>query len=148
MKTARFYGGVGWLMACAGGALFSPSSSPSAIAGDWTITPRISGQELFTDNVLLTPTNRQSDFVTTLSPGLSVSGDSPRLQVKFDYSPVVSIYAITPNQNFFGQSLYGNGTATVVPDAFFIDARAYATLQPSTPGLATGVFSPAFTPPL
>ncbi len=111
----------------------------SAIAGDLTFTPRIVGQELFTDNVLLTPTNRRSDFVTTLSPVLSISDDSPRLQAKLDYSPTLSLYALTPGQNFIGQNLYANGTATVVPELFFLDARGLLSVQPSVPGLGTGL---------
>src|SRR5947207_9235256 len=88
----------------------------SAVAGDWTITPRISGQELFTDNVLQTPTNRRSDFVTSLSPGIGINGESARLTAKLDYSPVVQLYALTPGQNFLGHNLYANGTATIIPD--------------------------------
>src|SRR5260221_5113959 len=117
----------------------------SAIAGDLTFTPRIAGQELFTDNVLLTPTNRRSDFVTTLSPGLSISDDSPRLQAKLDYSPTLSLYALTPGQNFIGQNLYANGTLTVVPEFFFLDARGLLSMVPSVAGLGTGL-SAGLTP--
>src|SRR4051794_1711662 len=82
-----------------------------AMAGDWTINPRISGQEIFTDNVLYTPINRRSDFITTVSPGIGITGESPRLQAKLDYSPTLQFYALTPSQNFIGHNLYANGTA-------------------------------------
>ena len=127
-----------WITAWLIGACVTWFISP-AIAGDWTFTPRIVGQELYTDNVLLTPTNRRSDFVTTISPGLSISDDSPRLQAKFDYSPTLQYYALTPNLNFIGQNLYANGTATVVPELFFLDARGLLSVQPSVPGLGTGL---------
>src|SRR5437868_3147689 len=49
-------------------AVLGLSISPmvAALAGDWTITPRVSGQEILTDNVLGTPINRRSDFITNL----------------------------------------------------------------------------------
>src|SRR6266480_4741946 len=84
-------------------------------AGDWTIIPRIGGQEVFTDNVLLTPTNRRADFITVVSPGISISGESSRLQATLDYSPSLAIFALTPGQDFIGHNLYGNATATIVP---------------------------------
>jgi hypothetical protein len=115
--------------------------SCAAAAGDWTITPRIAGQETFTDNLLLTPTNRRSDFITGISPGISITGESPRLQAKFDYSPTVELFALTPSQNFIGHNLYANGNATIVRDLFFLDARGYMALLPTNPGLSTGLIS-------
>lgn len=118
----------------------------SASAGDWTFTPRIVGQELYTDNVLLTPTNRRSDLVTTLAPGLNITGQSERLSGTFDYSPSVQIYALTHQLNFVGQNLYANGTATIVPDLFFIDGRGFLSVQPSIPGLGTGILPGTVAP--
>ena len=110
-----------------------------AEAGDWTITPRISGQEIFTDNVFYTPTNRRSDFITNVSPGIDIAGESTRIQAKLDYSPTLQFYARNPSENFIGHNLYANGTATVIPDLFFFDARGYASLQPNSPALGTGI---------
>src|SRR5207248_8539332 len=101
--------------------------------------PRVSGQEIFTDNVLYTPTNRRGDFITSVSPGIDIIGESPRLQTKLDYAPTLQLYALTPDQNFIGHNLYANGTAVVVPDLLFFDARGYAALQPTFPGFSTGV---------
>jgi uncharacterized protein (PEP-CTERM system associated) len=111
----------------------------AARAGDWTISPRLAGQEILTDNALFTPTNRRSDLITTLSPGIAVAGESARLQAKLDYSPLLAFYAFTPGQDFIGHNLYANGTAIIVPDVFFFDARGYASLQPNVPGLSTGL---------
>jgi uncharacterized protein (PEP-CTERM system associated) len=113
----------------------------AAVAGDWTVTPGISSQENYTDNVLLTPTNRQSDFFTTISPSLSITGQSARLQGTFNYSPTAYLYALTPALDTVGQNLYANGTATLVPHLFFLDANAYASLLPTIPGLTTGGFT-------
>lgn len=118
--------------------------TPFAVtAGEWTITPQIGTQENFTDNVLLTPTNRRSDFYTTISPSLSITGQSARLSGTFNYSPTAYLYARTPGLDAVGQNLYANGTATLVPHLFFLDANAYASLLPATPGLAAGGFTAA-----
>jgi uncharacterized protein (PEP-CTERM system associated) len=113
----------------------------AALADGLTFTPVMAGQELATDNVLLTPTNRRSDFVTTLSPGFSITEDGKRLQGTLNYSPSFYYYALTPGQNTIGHNLYGSGTATVVPDLAFVDLRAFAALQPSSPGLTNTPFA-------
>src|SRR5436190_7248251 len=111
----------------------------AAAAGDWTILPRIAGQETVTDNLFFTPTNRRADFITGISPGISISGESTRLRATLDYSPTVQLFALTPNQDFLGHNLYANSTATLVPDLFFLDARGYMALQPTNPALTVGV---------
>lgn len=119
----------------------------AAVAGDWTLTPGISTQENYTDNVLLTPTNPHSDFFTTISPSLSITGQSARLRGTFYYSPTAYLYARTSALDAVGQNLYANGTATLVPHHFFLDANAYASLLPTIPGLANGGFAAAPTAP-
>jgi len=116
-------------------------TAPPARAGDWLITPRLEDQEIFTDNVFATPTDRRSDLITALSPGLSIEGASPRLTGKLDYSPTLYRYALTPSQDAVGHNLYARGTATLVPDLLFFDANAYASQQPTTPGLTTSLSS-------
>ena len=132
-----------WLsMSCLAGLPFA------AMAGDWTITPFIAGQESFTDNVLLTPTNRRSDFVTGLFPGISIDGESARFHAILNYSPTVELFALTPSQNFVGHNLYANGNAILVPDLLFLDARGYMSLLPTNSALTTagGFAIPAAVP--
>ncbi|MBV9183066.1 MAG: outer membrane beta-barrel protein [Acidobacteria bacterium] len=131
-----------WTGCCLAGFPFA------GVAGDWTIAPFIAGQESFTDNVLLTPTNRRSDFVTGLFPGVSINGESARFRATLNYSPIVELFALTPNQNFVGQNLYANGNAILVPDLFFLDARGYMSLLPTNPGLTTagGFAAPVAAP--
>jgi uncharacterized protein (PEP-CTERM system associated) len=106
--------------------------------GNWIFTPQLGAQETYTDNVLLTPTNRRSDLISILAPSLSINGASARLQGSLTYSPTAYLYAATPRLNTVGQNLYANGTATLVPNNVFVDAHAYASLQPTFPGLANG----------
>ena len=111
------------------------------MARNWTITPQIGDQESYTDNLFLTPTNRRSDLITTLSPSLSITGASARLQGSLNYSPTAYLYALTPSLNAVGNNLYANGTATLVPNHLFIDAHAFNSLLPTYPGLATCVLA-------
>jgi uncharacterized protein (PEP-CTERM system associated) len=104
---------------------------------DWTINAGLSDQEEVTNNVLFAPTDRRSDLITTLTPSLNISGASNRLSGTFNYSPSLYLYALMPEQDQVGQNLYANGTATVVRDTLFLDARGYMSLVPSAPGLAT-----------
>src|SRR5437899_3235422 len=122
-------------------SFFAGMSIETAAAGDWTITPFISGQETFTDNVLLTPTKRQSDFVTGLSPGISINGESARFSANLNYSPTVALFALTPNQNFVGHNLYANGNAILARDLLFLDARGYLAVLPTNAGLTTSGFA-------
>src|SRR5437868_8151381 len=131
----------GAVLACLSISYLAGMSIGTAAAGDWTITPFISGQETFTDNVLLTPTKRQSDFVTGLSPGISITGESARFSANLNYSPTVQLFALTPNQNFIGHNLYANGNAILVKDLLFLDARGYLAVLPTNTGLTTSCFA-------
>src|SRR5438270_13873055 len=101
---------LAWLLiACVAGL-----PGRTALAGDWTITPFMAGQETFTDNVLLTPTNRHSDLVTGLSPGVAISGETARFNAILNYSPTIQLFALTPNQIFVDHNLYDNVCAILV----------------------------------
>ncbi|HZU89302.1 MAG TPA: hypothetical protein VE993_08600, partial [Stellaceae bacterium] len=114
------------------------AAADPARLGNWIITPQLGAQETYTDNVLLTPTNRRSDLISLIAPSLSINGAGARLQGSFTYSPTAYLYALTPRLDAVGQNLYAAGTATLVPNNVFVDAHAYASLQPTFPGLATG----------
>ena len=92
--------------------------------GGWVFQPRVGLAELFTDNVFQTSTDRRYDFVTLLSPGITILGNTPRAQVTFDYQPLLSVYARTPSQTGVSQQLLATGLFTVVPEEIFVDARA------------------------
>jgi hypothetical protein len=94
--------------------------------GGWTIVPRLDFQEMFTDNALQVNSPRQWDLATYLSPGIHVAGNTPRLQLTFDYAPALSIYARTTSLNALTQQMNGIGLVTVVPDLAYIDLRALA----------------------
>jgi uncharacterized protein (PEP-CTERM system associated) len=100
----------------------------------WTFVPRIAAYEEFNDNIFQTQNDRRYDFITLLSPGISVSGDTPRINLNVNYNPIFRVYARTPHQDDVGQQLLGAADAIVVPDTFFVKARAFADEVPTNGG--------------
>ncbi|HVC62141.1 MAG TPA: hypothetical protein VND19_17475 [Acetobacteraceae bacterium] len=109
-----------------------------AAGGGWTILPRIEINEAFNDNVLQVNAPRRWDLETLVTPGVSVIGDLPRLQVRLDYAPTVEMFARDGPQNSLIQQLNGTGLVTVVPDLAFIDLRAFAGAEAAN-GLIGGI---------
>ncbi|WP_216856509.1 hypothetical protein, partial [Acidisphaera sp. S103] len=97
--------------------------------GGWTIVPSLNVDEMFTDNVLQQNSPRRWDLVTLVTPGISIAGDLPRLQLKLDYNPTLSLAARTDSQDAISQSLNGTALVTLVPDLAFVDVRALASVQ-------------------
>ena len=56
-------------------------------AADWTVVPSIGASEMYSDNIFLSPAPYQlSDFVTTITPGIAVTGTGERLKASLNYS--------------------------------------------------------------
>ena len=55
----------------------SQSSGPKR---SFSVVPRLSITETFTDNVSLASTGRQAELITSISPGILISGNSGRGQ--------------------------------------------------------------------
>lgn len=108
--------------------------------GGWTFTPGLGLQEVFTDNVLQTPTDRRWDLITVLGPTFSLSGDVPNAQVRFSWSPQVRLFARDPHETGFNQQLLGTGLFTIIPEGFYVDLRALSGVGPTGGGFgALGV---------
>jgi uncharacterized protein (PEP-CTERM system associated) len=107
----------------------------SPTGGGWTFVPRIDLQEMLTDNVLQQNKPRRYDFVTYISPGLSVAGDLPRLQITFDYAPTLAMYGRTGPLNALTQQMNGLAKVIVVPEFAFVDVRALAGVHNQFGGL-------------
>lgn len=101
-------------------ALDQPSVPPA-----WLLTPSIEVGETFTDNVNLAPRgSRVWDFITTVSPGLALAGQTAKLQVGLIYDPQEVLYARSTPSNALQQRLLGTGTAEVLHDLLFFDTSA------------------------
>jgi len=103
-------------------------------SGGWIILPRLDATLLYTDNALQVSNPRQWDVASILAPGIGITADTNRLQLRFDYSPVMSTYARTTSQNSLSHYLNGTGLLTIVPEEVFVDLRAVAGVQPIAGG--------------
>lgn len=100
-----------------------------ALAADLTVVPRLSVEETYTDNVrLLGRATEQSDFVTSLSPGINIQSRGPRLTLSLDYNLNYLIFAKS-DRDEVRHNLVGSGIFEVVEDLLTIDAQASISEQ-------------------
>jgi uncharacterized protein (PEP-CTERM system associated) len=117
----------------------APAATPSGGQGrEWTVVPGATATEEFTDNVRSTPTDRQSDIISELTPSLYVNGDTPRLKATLNYTPDFIEHVTATDQNQINQNLTGNGTLTAVPNLLFFDANAAMQNASRAGGLGFG----------
>ncbi|MFN3593806.1 MAG: TIGR03016 family PEP-CTERM system-associated outer membrane protein, partial [Thiobacillaceae bacterium] len=95
----------------------------AAGARDWQWTPRLSLAERYSDNVYLRPKGLEhSDWITELSPGLSVRREGRRLKVDADYSLTGYLYAEDTDRSRIRHNLRGQAQAELLEDWFYLDA--------------------------
>ena len=100
------------------------------------IRPIASGSEIFTDNVNYVHSPRKFAAITELSPGVSISADTPRLQAVASGSLTGALYLPGSNANLnqvYG-NLYANGHGTISPDLLFVDFQSVVTQGTTLPG--------------
>ncbi len=111
------------------------ASGPAPLLGpNFIIQPSIGVDVGATDNALEASSPRRADVFTLISPAISLTGDTARLQVNANYSPVVSVFAQTSSRTHVDQYLSGDALATVVPNLFFVDLRSAITQSSITGG--------------
>lgn len=103
-------------------------SSP-AVAGEWTITPRIDVEQSFTDNARSVAEGLEADMITTTTAGVDVSGSGARLQLNFNYNISRDTFWDNSDLNGLRQSLLGTSKVETIEDFMFIDTRASITQQ-------------------
>ena len=95
--------------------LLAAAVPDSAFAEDWRITPSIEFGESFTDNVNLTPTNRQSDWVQSIAPRLNFTATGPRINANIT-GGVDYLYFDRINEDDLRPYVLGTATIEAVPD--------------------------------
>ncbi len=102
----------------------------AAAARDWEWTPRLSLAERYSDNVYLRPKGlEQSDWITEVSPGLSVRRAGRKLKVDADYSLTGYLYADDTDRSRVRHNLNGQAQAELLEDWFYLDASARASQE-------------------
>lgn len=95
-----------------------------ANAVEWEFTPTLQLKETFTDNVRLSDTNEESEFITQVNPGISIVGLGPHLRFNTRYVMQNLFYAKESDRNATNHELNANGNAELLPDHLFVDAQA------------------------
>ena len=116
------------------GANAAPAGPTTAPA--WIVTPGLSLQEQWTDNTFQTPSNRQSSLITQVSPSVSVTGSTARLQADLYYAPSAELYVPQSSQNQIGQNLGTDALLTLSPEQLYIKTTGYASVQSAFAGAA------------
>lgn len=119
-----------------------PAETEAAPKRVWTITPRITLAETLTDNVLLRDSNKRSDQITEISPGIRISGESARLKAYFDYSLRELLYAHDSSRKNNQNALNTFGTLQAVEHLLYVDFSGVIAQQQIS---ALGVQSPSYT---
>lgn len=100
-----------------------------AWAADWAVEPSLKLRELYTDNVDLAPREAaRSDWVTELSPGISVTGTGRHVDVRANYL-MQNFYYKNKDERRTDHLLEALGKAELVDDVFFIDGKASVSRQ-------------------
>lgn len=102
----------------------------AAQAGEWRMNTHLDVAEVYTDNVLLAPSgSKEDDFITQLSPGISLNGQSGRANVDLNYRMQNLIYANDESRNNTYHQLLARGDVELVNDLLFVDAKSSITQQ-------------------
>lgn len=116
------------------GAVPLQAYDPTAPA--FLVRPTVALSETFTDNVDYVHSPRRFATITTLSPGVWVSADTPRLQAVAAGSASGALYVPNSSLNLnqvYG-NLYANGLGTIYPDLLFVDFQSLVTQSTTLPG--------------
>lgn len=101
-----------------------------AAAAEWTVAPRVGVRETYSSNIALTSDAfARSDWVTEVSPGISLRGDGLRFKVNADYT---FHYLDYRRDTHASQSLHdANASAwgEFVQDLLYVEARANVSQQ-------------------
>jgi uncharacterized protein (PEP-CTERM system associated) len=97
-----------------------------AHAADWIIRPSLSVSEAFTDNSGLNSDNeeRNSDFTTQVSPGLTINGTSGRSSLNLAYAFNRTFYHRDTQGDENNNSLAAVGQIELWKRIFFVDGQA------------------------
>lgn len=95
-------------------------------SGDWRVTPTISFQETFSDNVDQDPDgDEESAFISTVSPGISFFANAARINWGFTGNVALRHQNGGDDEGFDADvELNSRGTVEVLDDFFFVDGNA------------------------
>lgn len=101
-----------------------------AYAFNWSIRPSITMQEVYSDNIELSePGTEKSAFVTEVSPGVSIRGQSARSRMNLNYR-MQNLYNANGDQDLTtNNQLQYNSRNTLVSNRLFLDTNSTISQQ-------------------
>ena len=128
-----------WLaLGLGAGALLA--SATAAAETEWTFTPRITLGHEWTDNADFAARGaEESDHITVLRPGFTLTGEGARAQLNLNYSWDNRFYWDDSERDRSTHNLSGSGNAELVRESIFVDGsirrsvRAESAFDPVTP---------------
>lgn len=99
---------------------------------EFKITPTAGVTETYTDNVNQTVDSQaQHEFITELTPGITITDNGPNLKLNFVYAAEYFEYSNkdVPNINTFQNALQATANAAIIKEFFYIDSSASISQQ-------------------
>jgi len=94
-------------------------------AASWQLEPHVTASELYTDNVNAnTDQEKQSDLITELNPGFSLSRQGARVGVFLDYDYRARFYMGDSDRNNANHAYSARGDAELVKQRLFVTATS------------------------
>ena len=84
------------------------------------IAPSISIREEHNDNIFLTPSHKEGDFITTIYPSINLNYEKDFLKLSLDYGLDVYIHLHNSNQNEVAQRINFDSNLSPYKNIFFI----------------------------
>jgi hypothetical protein len=95
-----------------------------------TVTPSVSMQEIYSDNINLAPSGQEkSAFVTDVSPGVSISGQSARSTLNLNYRMQNLYNAQGSNDLKTSNQLQYNSHTTFIQNRLFLNSQSSISQQ-------------------
>lgn len=105
----------------------------------WTVVPRLSLTETLSDNINLSSTNKESGFISQLTPGVRIDAQTARLKMYLDYALSGLRYSTGNTSNNAQNALNAFGTLEAIDNWLFLDFSGNISQQIINP---FGVQSP------
>jgi uncharacterized protein (PEP-CTERM system associated) len=111
-----------------------PSDAGLLPKSGWLILPQIGVSESWTDNAGLGIGNSSlgnigSDFITEITPAITVERQAQRYDVNLTYAPIGIIYARNSDYSQVEEFASGDILGVAVPDWFYVDLRGSISQQ-------------------
>lgn len=138
---------LGLLLVAAGNvSAQSDQTQAPVVQRDYAIVPSFSATQTFTDNATFSATDRKSESITQLTPGISIRKVGGRTRGFFDYSLSGLVYGRDSDRNEFQQSLNGSATLEAIDNFAFVDVAGNIS-QRSVSAFGTQVADPTLGNP-